>query len=101
MKYRLKTGMEIELHEEDVKNIANMYAAENFDGVGMQKYFEDLHKHAVGKMEHISEHIITDEESIDIAMEYVMRHGTYMDFVKMLRYSLDANLAYHTLESFK
>ena len=52
-------------------------------------------------MEHISEHIITDEDSIDIAAEYVAKNGTYKDFVKFLRYAMDHNLAYHLLESTK
>lgn len=97
--------MEVDLHDEDIKTIMNTYKSwqdeEEFDSDKMLKYFEDLHKHAVSKMEMISEHIITDEDSIDIAMEHVSKHGTYKDFVKMLRYEMDYNTAYHVLESFK
>ena len=49
----------------------------------------------------ISEHIITDEDSIDIAVEYVAKYGSYKDFVKMLRYSRDYDISYHILESGK
>lgn len=101
MKYKLKNGMQVDLHEEDMKAISAMYAEEVFDISEMTKYFEDLHKHAVSKMEHISQHIITDEDSLDLATEYVAKHGTYMDFVKMLRYSRDYDISMHILESVK
>jgi hypothetical protein len=102
MKYKTKSGVEVDLTQEDAKEIAALYkisGPEKFED--MKEYFVDLHKHAVQKMEHISDHIITDEDSIDIAMEYVAKNGTYNDFVKMLRYEMDYNLAYHTLESSK
>jgi hypothetical protein len=73
----------------------------DFDFDGMDKYFKDLHQHAISKMEHISEHIITDEDSIDIAAEYVAKNGTYMDFVKFLRYARDYDISYHILNSVK
>ena len=101
MKYKLKNGMQVDLHDEDMKAISHMYKEEEFDISEMTKYFEDLHKHAVSKMEHISQHIITDEDSIDLATEYVAKHGTYMDFVKMLRYSRDYDISMHILESVK
>lgn len=105
MKFKLKNGMEVDLHDEDIKTIMNTYKSwqdeDEFDSDKMLKYFEDLHKHAMSKMETISEKVITDEDSIDIAAEYVAKHGTYKDFVKFLRYEMDANVAYHSLESFK
>lgn len=100
MKYKLKSGLEVELHQEDIKNISEMYEDE-FDFEKMDEYFKELHKHAISKMEYISNHVITDEDSIDIALAYVAKHGTYHDFVKMLRYEMDANVAYHLLESIK
>jgi hypothetical protein len=45
--------------------------------------------------------VISDEDSIDLAAEHVAKHGTYMDFVKFLRYSRDYDIAYHILESVK
>lgn len=101
MKYKLKNGTEVDLHEEDVKNIVLMNKDEEFNSDKMLTYFKDLHKHAISKMETISEKVITDEDSIDIAAEYVAKHGTYKDFVKFIRYEMDANVAYHSLESFK
>lgn len=100
MKYKTKAGVQVQLHEEDIKAI-NKMAEDEFDFEEMEDYFKDLHKHAISKMEHISEHIITDEDSIDIAAEYVAKNGTYKDFVKFLRYAMDHNLAYHLLESTK
>ena len=100
MKFKLKNGMEVDLHDEDIKTIGKM-AEEEFDSEKMLKYFEDLHKHAISKMETISEKVITDEDSIDIAAEYVAKNGTYKDFVKFLRYEMDANVSMHSLESFK
>lgn len=98
MKYKLKSGQEIELHDEDVKAIS-MLSGGVFEK--MHEYFHDMHKHAVGKLEHISDHIITDEESLDMAMEDVAKNGTYHDFVKMLRYSRDYDISKHVLESIK
>lgn len=107
MKFKFKNGMQVDLHEDDMKSIYKMYKDWSkeedieFDTSEMTKYFEDLHKHAVGKMEHISQHIITDEDSMDLAIEYVAKNGTYMDFVKMLRYARDYDISVHILESFK
>lgn len=60
-----------------------------------------MHTKAIKEMEHISEHIITDEDSIDLAVEYVAKYGSYKDFVKMLRYVRDYDIAYHILQSVK
>lgn len=105
MKFKLKNGMEVDLHDEDIKTIMNTYKSwqdeEEVDFKDMEKYFKDLHKHAISKMETISQMVISDEDSIDLAAEHVAKHGTYMDFVKFIRYELDANTAYHILESVK
>lgn len=100
MKYKLKNGMEVDLHDEDIMAISKMHG-DDFGFEDMKEYFEELHKHAINKMEMISECIITDEDSIDKAAQYVAKNGTYMDFVKFLRYEMDANVAYHTLQSTK
>lgn len=101
MKYKLKNGLEIDLHEEDIKNISEMHEREDFDFEDMEEYFKDLHKHAISKMEMISHKVITDEDSIDMAMEYVAKFGSYNEFAKMLRYMADYNLAFHLLEASK
>lgn len=99
MKYKTKAGVEVELHEEDVNAISKMN--KEFDFEKMEDYFKELHKHAMTKMQHISQHIVTDEDSIDKAAEYVGKFGTYEDFVKFLRYARDYDIAYHLLESVK
>lgn len=103
MKYKLKNGMEVDLHDEDMKAISHMYKEweDEFDAEQMKEYFHNLMKHAVAKMQMISESIITDEDSIDKAAEKVIRYGTNMDFVKFMRYARDYDIAYHSLESFK
>lgn len=103
MKYKTKAGVEVELHEQDMKAISKMYHEQEgeFEFEEMEEYFKELHKHAMAKMEHISHHIVTDEDSIDKAAGYVAKFGTYEDFVKFLRYEMDANVAYHLLESVK
>ena len=98
MKYKLKNGTEVDLHDEDIIAISKM-KEDSFED--MKKYFEDLQKHAIAKMEMISDYIITDEESIDQAASYVAKYGSYTDFVKFVRYEIDYNVAFHTLESFK
>jgi hypothetical protein len=100
MKFKLKNGMEIDLHDEDIKAIGKM-ADEEFDFEEMEEYFKDLHKHAIANLERISEMIITDENSIDLAAVNVMKNGTYMDFAKFMRYSRDYDIAKHLLESVK
>lgn len=97
MKHKLKNGMEVEITKEDVVEINKLFKEEGFDE--MKKYYEDLHKHAKHKLEEISEHIITDENDADTALEYVARNGTYKDFVQMLRYMRDYDLSYHILGS--
>lgn len=100
MKYKLKSGVEVDLHEDDIKAISEKFK-EEFGFEDMAEYFADLHKHAVSKLEHISEMIITDEESIDKAFLYVMRNGSYYDFIQMLRYYMDWDISNHLLESVK
>lgn len=48
MKYKTKAGVEVELHEEDVKAISKMN--KEFDFEKMEDYFKELHKHAMTKM---------------------------------------------------
>lgn len=100
MKYKLKSGMEVDLHEDDIKAISEKFK-EEFGFEDMTEYFADLHKHAISKLEHISEMIITDEDSIDLAAVNVMKNGTYMDFAKFMRYSRDYDISKHLLESVK
>ena len=101
MLFKTERGIEIELSDHDVKKIIGTknLSGTNFDK--MQEYFKKMHAKAIKEMEHISEHIITDEDSIDLAVEYVAKYGSYKDFVKFLRYQMDHNLAYHILESVK
>lgn len=100
MKYKLKNGIEVDLHDDDIVAISKMHG-DDFEFEDMKEYYEDLHKHATSKMEHISECIITDEESVDKAFEHVMHHGSYADFIQMLRYYMDWDISYHTLHSVK
>jgi uncharacterized protein YbaP (TraB family) len=100
MKYKLKNGIEVDLHDEDIMAISKMHG-DDFDFEDMKEYFEELHKHAISKLEHISEMIITDEDSIDMAAVNVMKNGTYMDFAKFMRYSRDYDISKHLLESAK
>ena len=100
MKYKLKNGIEVDLHDEDIMAISKMHK-EDFDFEDMEEYYEELHKHAISKMEHISECIITDEDSIDKAITHVMRYGNYSDFVQMLRYYMDWDISNHILTSVK
>lgn len=99
MKYKLKNGLEVDLHDEDIQSISKLNKENSFSN--MNDYFIKLHKHAIEKMEDISDHVIYDEDSIDIAGEFVAKHGTYKDFVKFLRYSRDYDIAHHILESTK
>lgn len=100
MRYKTERGVDVELTDLDIININRMHTGKkNF--AQMEEYFRNMWKHAIEKMEHISEHIITDEDSIDIALEFVSKNGTYKDFAKFIRYVMDYNLAYHLLESTK
>lgn len=105
MKFKLKNGMEVDLHDEDIKTIMNTYKSwqdeEEFDSDKMLKYFEDMKKKAISKMEHISQHLVSDEESIDKSLLYVMRNGSYYDFIQMLRYYMDWDISNHILASVK
>ena len=86
MQFKTERGVEIELSEHDINKLMAMKGVSKNGFESMTEYFKDLHKHAIDKMEHISEHIITDEDSIDLAVEYVAKYGSYKDFVKFLRY---------------
>lgn len=103
MKFKLKNGSQIQLHDEDMEKIYQMWKQHddefNFDD--MEKYFHDIHKHAMQKMQMISDTVLTDENSIDMAMEKVLKYGNAKDIAKFMRYAFDANVAYHLLESVK
>lgn len=103
MKIKLKNGTEVQLHDEDMEKIYKMWKEHvaEFDFDDMEKYFKQIHKHAMQKLEMISEMVLTDENSIDFAMQKVLKHGSSEDIAKFLRYSFDANVAYHLLESVK
>lgn len=100
MKYKTKAGVQVQLHEEDIKAI-NKMAEDEFDFEDMEEYFEEMKKKAISKMEHVSQHLISDEESIDKSFLYVMRHGSYYDFIQMLRYYMDWDISNHILTSVK
>lgn len=105
MKFKLKNGMEVDLHDEDIKTIMNTYKSwqdeEEFDFEDMEEYFEEMKKKAISKMEHISQHLVSDEESIEKSLLYVMRNGSYYDFIQMLRYYMDWDISNHILASVK
>lgn len=98
MKYKFKNGQELEVTDDDIRELNKIFGS-GVDFEDMKVYYEDLHKHAISKLEHISERIITDEDSIDKAAEYVFKHGTCMDFIKFMRYARDYDISHHILES--
>ena len=100
---KLKNGAEVQLHDEDMEKIYKLWKEQidEFDFDDMEKYFHEIHKHAMQKMQMISDMVLTDENSIDMAMEKVLKYGNTKDIAKFLRYAFDANVAYHLLESVK
>ena len=79
MKYKLKSGVEVDLHEDDMKAIADMYAKEEkeFDSDKLLKYFHDMWAKAKLNME-----VISDESDIDTEKQiketycHVMKYGS-------------------------
>ena len=49
MKIKLKNGAEVQLHEQDMEKIYHMWKQHvaEFDFDDMEKYFKQIHKHAL------------------------------------------------------
>ena len=60
MKYKTKSGVEVDLHDEDIKQIHDMYSKGNFDPDKLETYFKDMYKKAHMNLEMISEYTIDE-----------------------------------------
>lgn len=74
MKVKLKNGVEVDLHEEDMKMISDMYKG-NFDPEKLEQYFKDMHKKAHMNLEMLSEYTIDTEKDLKDALTKVIKYG--------------------------
>ena len=74
MKVKLKNGSEVDLHDEDIKMISEMYKV-NFDPNKLETYFKDMHKKAHMNLEMISDYTIDTEKDMKDALSKVIKYG--------------------------
>ena len=74
MRIKLKNGTEVDLHDEDMKMIAEMYK-DQFDPDKLEKYFHDMWKKAHMNLEMISDYTIETEKDLKDALSKVIKYG--------------------------
>lgn len=101
MKIKLKSGTEVDLHDEDIKMIADMYNKDNFDPEKLEHYFTDMHKKAHMNLEMISDQTIDTEKDHKEAMATVLRYGTEEEVADFIIESIECLVSKMTLASMK
>lgn len=86
MKHKLKSGLEIELTEHDIKEIVKIYQDED-DDHSWEKYHQFLkkyHERARVNLEIVADEDITDEKDIKQNLECLLKCGSYHEVAEFL-----------------
>ena len=98
MKVKLKSGTEVDLHEEDMKMISEMYKG-NFDPEKLEHYFTEMHKKAHMNLEMISECTIETEKDMKDALSKVLKYGDEDEVADFIIESIECKVSKMILES--
>lgn len=94
MKYKLKNGVEVDLHDEDMKAISELYNKDKeFDSEKLLKYFHDMWNKSKLNLEVISEESDLDtEKQLKETYCHVMKYGSAYDIadftVELMEYMI-------------
>ena len=98
MKVKLKSGTEVDLHEEDMKMISEMYKG-NFDPEKLEHYFTEMHKKAHMNLEMISECTIETEKDMKDALSKVLKYRDEDEVADFIIESIECKVSKMILES--
>lgn len=99
MKIKLKNGTEVDLHDEDIKMIHDMYSKGNFDAEKLEHYFKEMHKKAHMNLEMISDYTIDTEKDMKDALTKVIKYGTEDEVADFIIESIECKVSKMILES--
>ena len=98
MKIKLKNGTEVDLHDEDIKMISEMYKG-NFDPNKLETYFKDMHKKAHMNLEMISDYTIDTEKDMKDALSKVIKYGDEDEVADFIVEAIECKVSKMILES--
>lgn len=98
MKVKLKNGSEVDLHDEDIKMISEMYKV-NFDPNKLETYFKDMHKKAHMNLEMISDYTIDTEKDMKDALSKVIKYGDEDEVADFIVEAIECKVSKMILES--
>lgn len=98
MKVKLKNGSEVDLHDEDIKMISEMYKG-NFDPNKLETYFKDMHKKAHMNLEMISDYTIDTEKDMKDALSKVIKYGDEDEVADFIVEAIECKVSEMILES--
>ena len=99
MKIKLKSGTEVDLHEDDMKMISEMYNKENFDPEKLEHYFKEMHKKAHMNLEMISDYTIETEKDMKDALSKVLKYGSEDEVSDYIVEAIECKVSKMILES--
>lgn len=100
MKYKTKSGVEVELHDEDIKAISEMYEPK-FDASKLEHYFTDMWKKAHMNLEMIADESIDTEKDMKMSLAKVLRFGSEDEVADFIIEAIECKVSYMLLESMK
>lgn len=100
MKYRLKSGVEVDLHDEDIAAISKMNKGE-FDFQKLQHYFKDMHDKAHMNLQMISEDTIQSEKDMKKSLSKVIKYGSEEQIADYIIEAIECKVSYMLLQSMK
>jgi len=99
MKYKLKSGQEVELHDDDIKEISSWTKSSTFDASKLEHYFTDMHKKAHMNIEMISDETIETERDMKMALAKVIRFGSEDEIADFIIEAIECKVSKMILES--
>ena len=100
MKYKTKAGVDVELHEDDMKAISEMYG-KKFDADKLESYFNEMHKKAHMNLEMISDDTIDTEKDMKHSLTKVLKYGTEEEVADFIIEAIECKVSKMILESMK
>ena len=98
MKVIKRNGSEVDLHDEDIKMISEMYKG-NFDPNKLETYFKDMHKKAHMNLEMISDYTIDTEKDMKDALSKVIKYGDEDEVADFIVEAIECKVSEMILES--
>lgn len=99
MKIKLKNGTEVDLHDEDIKMIHDMYSKGNFDAEKLEHYFKEMLSKSETNMCMISEQENSSEKEIKQSLTKVIKYGTEEEVADFIIEAMEFMISHMIIES--